>query len=145
MKRFAKSILGVTLLEIMLVLAIAAMIVVMSIRYYQSASATQQANAAVGQVQSIIAAIDNLGINGGYNNSNVTTANISAIVGPNNMVSPTGGTITFTNATATSYLLTVPLNDSVCPLVVAKMTGNSKITNPICNAGTYTFTYNAAD
>ncbi len=42
MKRL--SVLGVTLLEIMLVLAIAAMVVVMSIRYYQAARASQQAN-----------------------------------------------------------------------------------------------------
>lgn len=144
MKRFAKSMLGVTLLEIMLVLAIAAMIVVMSIRYYQAASASQQANAAIGQIQSIMAAVDNLGMNGGYNGVNVTTSNITAIVGSNNMITPTGGTITYTANSATTYTLSVPLNVGVCALVEAKMTGNTKITTPACNNGTFSFTYNAA-
>lgn len=144
MKRFSKSMLGVTLLEIMLVLAIAAMIVVMSIRYYQSASSSQQANAAMGQIQSIMAAMDNLGMNGGYTNGNATVANVTAIVGSSNMVTPTGGTITVTPQSATTYTLSAPLNPAVCPLVKAKMTGNSKIVSPVCDGGTFNFTYDSS-
>lgn len=59
MKSLSRSA-GVTLLEIMLVLAIAAMIIVMSVRYYQSASSSQQATAAFAQVQAITAAADTL-------------------------------------------------------------------------------------
>lgn len=50
---------GVTLLEIMLVLAIAAMVIVMSIRYYQSASTNQKINAALGTITGIVAAGEN--------------------------------------------------------------------------------------
>src|SRR4029078_34419 len=56
MKKSFRSILGVTLLEIMLVLAIAAMVVVMSIRYYQSASANQKINSGLNTVTGVIAA-----------------------------------------------------------------------------------------
>jgi type II secretory pathway component PulJ len=49
MKKQARSILGVTLLEIMLVLAVAAMIIIMSVRYYESANSSQQANATLQQ------------------------------------------------------------------------------------------------
>lgn len=58
MNRSLKSSLGVTLLEIMLVLAIAAMVIVMSIRYYQSASTNQKINTTVNNVTGIIAAAE---------------------------------------------------------------------------------------
>ena len=75
MKRSLSSILGVTLLEIMLVLAIAAMIIVMSIRYYQSANASSQANALMQQIQAITAAADNIaqGAGGVYSTISTTT------------------------------------------------------------------------
>lgn len=79
MKRTYKSMIGVTLLEIMLVLAIAALVIVMSIRFYQSASASNKVNAAVNQIQGIMAAVEN------YANAN-------------------GGSYTFTNATLAPYL-----------------------------------------
>lgn len=142
MKRFEKSMQGVTLLEIMLVLAIAAMIVVMSIRYYQSAQSNQQANIAVSEIQAVMAAMDNMGMAAGYNNSKVTQANLSAIVGANNMITPTNGNITLGAQTATTYALTVPLNTAICPNVVAKLQGNTKITAD-CAGATLNFTYDS--
>lgn len=143
MKRFANSMLGVTLLEIMLVLAIAAMIVVMSIRYYQSASSSQQANTALSQVQAVMAAMDNLGASGGYS-ANYSAAALASIVGSANMISPTGGTITVAASSASTYTATVPLNTSVCPNVAAKLnnTSNPKITSATCSGGDLTFSYN---
>ena len=65
MKKTIKSIIGVTLLEIMLVLAVASLIIIMSIRYYQSA----QTSAAVQDLQnalaSMIATADNIGLSSG--------------------------------------------------------------------------------
>ena len=61
MKKFVKTA-GVTLLEVMLVLAIAAMIIVMSVRYYQSTNAANQANTVVQQITSIVAAADSLSV-----------------------------------------------------------------------------------
>lgn len=146
MNRFAKSMLGVTLLEIMLVLAIAAMIVVLSIRYYQSATTSQQSNAALSQVQAVMAAMDNLGMSGGY--ASATTAQVSAIVGANNMVTPTGGTIVLGgNPTATTYSVIVPLSPGICTSVAAKLSNtvtNPKVTGATCNSGPdLTFSYNS--
>ena len=83
MKRFAKSMLGVTLLEIMLVLAIAAMIIVMSVRYYQSASASQQVNAVLQQIQGITAAADGLAqATGSYSAANVSSTTLAPLGKP---------------------------------------------------------------
>lgn len=58
MKQSRQSILGVTLLEIMLVLAIAAMVIVMSIRYYQSASLNQKIAATLNNITAVVAAAE---------------------------------------------------------------------------------------
>ena len=123
MKRNTKSMLGVTLLEVMLVLAIAAMIIVMSIRYYQSATTSQQANAGMEELQAIIAAADNLAVGTG-NYSSITTAQITAVVGANNMVSPTGGAITVTGA-ATTLTVNIPLSSGACATLVPRFTAGS--------------------
>ncbi len=56
MKQSFKSARGVTLLEIMLVLAIAAMVVVMSIRYYQTASLNQKVASTMNNIVGVVAA-----------------------------------------------------------------------------------------
>ena len=103
MKRFLKSTQGVTLLEIMLVLAIAAMIIVMSIRYYQSAQASSQANAFVSQVQAIAAAAENLAQGTGTFPAATT---LTPILPVNALTSPPwGGTLAYQSA-ATGFTLT---------------------------------------
>jgi len=141
MKR--KNTLGVTLLEIMLVLAIAAMVIIMSIRYYQSSSLSEQANAGMEEIQAIIAAMDNIANGGGGNYSGITTSTLTAVVGSTNMVSPTGGTVTFTASTdGITYGISMPLG-SACTQVLAKVASNIKITSPACAVdGTFSYTYN---
>jgi len=65
-----KKMTGATLLEILLVLAVAAMILVLSIRYYQGAKTVQQQNDLMGQVTAITAAGDHyaMGLSDGYTN-----------------------------------------------------------------------------
>ena len=58
MKKTVKSMLGVTLLEIMLVLAIAALVIVMSIRFYQSAADSNKVNAGLNTIQGVVAAAE---------------------------------------------------------------------------------------
>lgn len=65
MKRSLKTMLGVTLLEIMLVLAIAALIIIMSIRFYGSASTSNKVNAAQSAVQGVVAAVESYITSGG--------------------------------------------------------------------------------
>lgn len=122
MKRI-KHMLGVTLLEIMLVLAIAAMVIVMSIRYYQSATSSEQANAVLGQVTAIVSAADGLAqAAGSY--ASVTTGTIGAVVGSNNMVSPNGGAITFTGAASTFTISIANMPAAVCAQVNARLLAN---------------------
>src|SRR5260221_6708582 len=101
MKKFAKSMLGVTLLEIMLVLAVAAMIIVMSVRYYQSATASQSTNNMLEEMQAITAAADGLA-QGTGTYSAATGSNVRPLMQNNSLATPWGTTITITGAT-TSY------------------------------------------
>jgi type II secretory pathway pseudopilin PulG len=118
---------GVTLLEIMLVLAIAAMVIVMSIRYYQQATQSQQSNSVLQQILSMSAAADNLA-QGTGSYSGVTSANVKAIVGDANLKTPWGSSFTFAS-TATTYTVTVDkLPGGVCAAVSAKVKANSKYT-----------------
>lgn len=129
MRRFARSVLGVTLLEIMLVLAIAAMIIVMSVRYYQSASASQQANAILQQLQAITAAADSLSQStGSYSAADISTSTLGPLL-PNGsyaFVTPWGTSITIGSPAGNSYQVTVPgVPSGVCPLLVSKLATNN--------------------
>ena len=96
MKRL-KTIVGVTLLEVMLVLAIIAIIIVLSIRFYQSAQSAQQATAALAQVQSIVAAADALtGASGSYTSDPTLPADIATYLHTTAIIPPWGGTANIT-------------------------------------------------
>lgn len=141
MKRFGKSTQGVTLLEIMLVLAIAAMVIVMSVRYYQSASSSQQANAVLQQIQGITAAADSLAqASGSYVTANLSKNTIAPLVPgglTSGFITPWGTDITITVQNASSYQVDLGQAPSgVCPLVVSKLTTNNHYTvTPATAAG----------
>jgi len=142
MKRILKKMLGVTLLEILLVLAIAALVIIMSIRYYQSSTSSAQANAAMEEIQAIASAMDNIANGGAGTYSNITSATLVAVVGSTNMITPTNQAITYTPGTATTYAISMPLNTTVCASVLAKLASQTKVTNPACDGtGTLTYTY----
>jgi type II secretory pathway pseudopilin PulG len=141
MKKLLQSILGVTLLEIMLVLAIAAMVIVMSIRYYQSASNNQKIAAGLNAVTGIIAAGESvLGAKG----SLATVASDALPYLPNGALpnSPWGGQMTIQNGTATSYKISMPITANppgVCAAFQSLIQQNSKIT-AACGGGVATIT-----
>jgi type II secretory pathway pseudopilin PulG len=144
MKKYAKSMLGVTLLEIMLVLAIAAMIIVMSIRYYQSATSSQQANQALAQIQAISAAADNLAQGtGSYASGGVDTASVSQLVPAGSMTAPWGGAITVSGASASTYTVNIGATPgAVCPLLASRLTANNHFTNvSSCTGAASGFSY----
>jgi type II secretory pathway pseudopilin PulG len=145
MKQFRKSMLGVTLLEIMLVLAIAAMVIVMSIRYYQSATSSQQANSALAQIQSITAAADSIAQGaGGYTTSTISASNISPLLPKNGLVTPWNGGVAFSNITATKYTVTLSNTPAaVCPILKTKLAVNSHydVTATTCTGGIVAFAY----
>jgi type II secretory pathway pseudopilin PulG len=144
MKKNIKSIAGVTLLEIMLVLAIASMVIVMSIRYYQNATNSQNVNVILEEIQNVTAAADNVSQgSGGY--SGVSTVGVTAVAGANNMKTPYGSMIAVGTGGASTYTVSVPgLPGAVCTQILTKLKGNSKYAGTACSAsGALTYTYNA--
>ena len=138
MKKYMRSVSGVTLLEVMLVLAIAAMIIVMSVRYYQAATNSQQANTALEDVQNIVAAADGLAVGGG--SYSAISASISTVVGSTNMKDPTGSTISISAPSATSLQMTLNMSAPACISAAARLSANTKYT-ATCSGGTLTVTY----
>jgi Tfp pilus assembly protein PilE len=135
---------GVTLLEVMLVLAVAAMIIVMSVRYYQSATNSSQVNDTMQLIQGITAAEDGLAQNTGSYSSGDTTA-IQPLMPNGQMTTDWGGTVSVAG-TATTFTITFSPAPSpvVCTMLTGKMlqggTG-SKYTLPVgCGSVTYTST-----
>ena len=129
MKINLKKMIGVTLLEILLVLVVAALVLVMSIRYYQSASTSAKVNASVEILQSAIGAADAY-INAGKGISTITDTALSPYF-PGGVL-PTdpwsGQVIAFSNATTTSYdvsFSSVP--GSACTQLATLAQANSKI------------------
>ncbi|HSW70519.1 MAG TPA: hypothetical protein VLH77_00895 [Gammaproteobacteria bacterium] len=145
MRRSLRSVLGVTLLEVMLVLSIVALIILMSVRYYQSATTASQTEQVMGIISAITAAADNLSLGsaGGY--SNVTFGNMSSVVGSSTLKSPWGGAISFGTGNATSYSVTIPNpTQGVCTAILIKLKANSKFSSPACSpSGGVTYTYNS--
>jgi len=121
-----KSTLGVTLLEVMLVLAIAAMIIVMSIRYYQSASSSQQANTVLQQIQGIVAAADSLTqATGAY--SNITNSSLAPLMPAGALNTPWGEPITVKSGSVTTFTIQLGsgIPSGVCPLLFSKLATNN--------------------
>lgn len=132
MKRSFKSILGVTLLEIMLVLAIAAMVIVMSIRYYQSASLNQKIAATLNSITAIMAAGESYlaatGTLAGVSNADLNPYLPGGAM-PN---SGWGGQMSIKGLAANQYSITIPnvptgANGGGCTQLTNLVTQNSKL------------------
>ena len=148
MKRSHKLSSGVTLLEIMLVLAIAAMVIVMSIRYYQSAQQSQQSNTLMEQIQAISAAADSLAQGSDY--TAVSTTALTNVLGnASRMIDPWGSAITVTAQAPTTYAMSIPAVPSgPCTSVKAQLLSNTRFTAvSACAAvgasATLTYTYDS--
>ncbi len=148
MKKSHKVAFGVTLLEIMLVLAIASMVIVMSIRYYQSASNNQKIAAGLNTITAIAAAGESFLATGpatGF--TNVANANLSPYLGGTMPTSPWGGAVTVSGVNSTSYkiVMTVSQDAVVCTQLIALLSQNSKLNSPAptCTGGSLTVTVNA--
>lgn len=145
MKKFPKAMLGVTLLEIMLVLAIASMVIVMSIRYYQSASNNQKINAALNTITGIVAAGESYLAGSPANGFNgVTMATFNPFLGGASPVSPWGGQISISAVGATSYTISMPISTTgnVCTRMTAVLGTNNKFTGVTCGSGNLSLTVN---
>lgn len=139
MRRFG-SMIGVTLLEILLVLAIAAMILVMSVRYYQSATANQQANTIIEQLQAIAAAGDSISMStGSY--SAVTSTQVQAFLGGSTLALsvPWGGSVSVAGSANSISITYANMPPAVCTIVRQKIQQSPAFSgNSSCSNVTYT-------
>jgi Tfp pilus assembly protein PilE len=141
MKRSSRTMQGVTLLEIMLVLAIAAMVIVMSIRYYQSASTNQKINGALDTITGIVAAGESYLSATGTFTSMPATAFDAYLPGGSSPTSPWGGVITYATAAANSYTITfnpAPPVDACARLTAMLLKNKNIVPNASCSTFTVT-------
>lgn len=145
MRRSFHALLGATLIEVLLVLAIIALIILMSVRYYQSTTAATQSDQVMNTISAITAAADNLSLGTADGYSNVTESNMASVLGSANMNSPWGTPITFGALNTTSYSVNIPKpSAAVCGAVLVKLKANSKFTNVTCtDGGNLSYTYNS--
>ena len=108
---------GVTLLEIMLVLAIAAIIIVLSVRYYQTTTTAQQANAFLAQLQAIQTAVDQLA-ESTHSYENIRKQDIAQLLGNNWNITPWGGRIVFDSIYGNRIMFRVRISPSICRLIL---------------------------
>lgn len=140
MRNTIAKMLGVTLLEIMLVLAIAALIIVMSVRYFQSASISQQAVAYTSQLQAIAAAENSLSQGTGSYVENYST--LASILPAGGMTNPWGGSVEVVTSTAGQFTVKAPesVSTGVCTLVQKQLqlggpgSSNWKVSPSNCRA-----------
>jgi type II secretory pathway pseudopilin PulG len=133
--------LGITLLEVLLVLAIASMIIVMSIRYYQSAVGAQGANTILEEMQAITAAMDNLATaSGSYTNVSNPASTVQSVISVTNISS-----ITASSATQYSVKLTTSTTTAICNNLTSQVSSNPNLntiyTGLSCGGGTVSYTY----
>ena len=108
---------GVTLLEIMLVLAIAAIIIVLSVRYYQTTTTAQQANAFLAQLQAIQTTVDQLA-ESTRSYEKIQEHDIEQLLGKNWNITPWGGRIVFYMQRDNLIGFRVRISPSICRLIL---------------------------
>lgn len=132
--------LGVTLLEIMLVLAIAALIIVMSVRYFQSASISQQAVAYTSQLQAIAAAENSL--SQGTGNYTKAYSTLVSVLPAGGMINPWGGAVSITAAGNGSFSVAAPSAPKGVCVLVNKQLQTGPSSNWTVNSSSCSATYN---
>lgn len=125
MKQLKKPI-GVTVLEIMLFLAIGALLIIMSVRYYDYARIHQQADSVLDQIHAITAAADNLAQGTSSYAGSVTTSTIRSVLPTHGLVAPWGANIEITGSTSSSYTVSIPaMPAQICALMKLRLASNS--------------------
>lgn len=148
---------GVTIIEITLVLAVAAIIIIMATRYYQSAGRNSKVNQAQDQISAVIAAATNWRIGrSGYNDTTVNgeTLGITALVAdgllPKEMggsdgagagATPWAGSISVTQNGVNSFTITFTTVDSKDCEALKGLYGNSANVVPQSGSDPCTFVY----
>lgn len=128
---YKTKMLGVTLLEIMLVLAIIGVVIAMSIRYFQSASSGQRIASGLNAVQGVVGAVENYRMGGGQMSS-IDSAK-AYMPGGEWPASPWTGKIV-TVAGTSNYSITMDVASTACVDFKAKLEANG-FTTSACSSG----------
>jgi type II secretory pathway pseudopilin PulG len=145
MKKSFKTMFGVTLLEIMLVLAIAGIIIAMSVRYYQQAATNQKVTAGMSAVTAVVAAVEQWKLKGLALTSTNLNSNNKTLdpYFPDGMpVSPwTNNPLTYAG-TGSAYTVSIDTTDSgACKILAEQLaTQPGYTTNPSACGTTATVT-----
>lgn len=122
-----KRLLGVSLLEIMLLLGIAAGIIIMSVRYYQTAMINREANGALSLVQAVVSAADSLSVGTDSYEDNVTTEKLESILKASGMRTPWNTKLEVEYAEPHSYVIKFPdISGKTCVVLKSKMAGDKQ-------------------
>lgn len=135
---------GVTLLEILLVLTISTSIILMSIRYYGSATQSLQANSALQTIQAITATIDGFASNGSYRGMNQDF--LKHLLPNNSLITPWGTTIELRDVQSNAYTIILHKTPTAeCTLISTKLSSNNHYRiDTVCKqngAADFTYTY----
>lgn len=141
---------GVTLLEIMLVLAVVAAIVVGSVRYYQTATAINQLNVVSTEILAIVGAAQEVAQPTGSFSSGLNNKGKAALAPylPGNVFNTPWGTTMDVKATTATLSIMVPgVPGSICDLLSKRLALNKhfSVTAGICDKtapSDMTYTYN---
>lgn len=142
---------GYSLIELMLALAIIAVMLVIATRYYSTTSSSQKVNAGVNMLQVVINASEDIK---NTTNSYKSIGKIQDLIDqglvPKNFsdtnINPWGGGINATSGTDTNFALTltnVPLEDCLSLAEIMQQKGASFDKATSCKSNTYTANYPA--
>lgn len=135
---------GIGLLELMLALAIIAVLIIMATRYYQTTARSSRMNDAVQQVNAIVAAANNYKVGqGSYTGIDNIDKLISMGVLPSSAkFSPWGTTVTVTGASSTVTIKMAGVSSTDCNTILQRLSSNKNIVVTVADG--CTFTYNEA-
>src|SRR5260221_9839018 len=120
MKKIIPWVLGVTLLEIMLVLAVAAVIIILSVRYYQTSTSGQAANAVLEQIHAISAAADGFAVSSG-SFSAVSSSTVRPLMPESSLATTWGGSIDITGSQESISVTISAMPFTVCGPLKARL------------------------
>jgi type II secretory pathway pseudopilin PulG len=137
---------GIGLLELMLALAIIAVLLIMATRYYQSTSQAQKVNQAAQDIQAIIAAVANFRAgdpNGTFAITDLSGFLPSTWASPPATDNPWGGSYTAAAVASlpTQVAITVTGMPNTACDALAALTKVNAVAPPACASGTMTGTY----
>jgi len=138
MKNLSRSIAGITLLELMLVLAIAGVVIAMSIKYYQQAATNQRIAAGMGVVSSVVSAVESYRLTNKPISSIEKVADIQDFFPSTKIpVSPWDNTpITVAGDSSNSYQMTISTTDAAACKVFAEQIEGQQGFVADCDGGT---------